>query len=214
MHKITKPTCTKTCTRSAQAVGCILPEMNLHRPSLDSTWKNPKTGEVRHLVFVNRNGSAETELIQVSGGKETSYGTRSEFANTAKAVDLGDAWTAQGFSRVRHPDRAYESLAHVVALAKLLGYDRVVLPSDPIPQYIPLDQWNGVIRKPGGVPHEYAIDAGEIVAEPVIPAHLRAENAPRSSDIDKLAEWAARVDEALKAAGRGCSFPLMYPGER
>lgn len=188
--------------------------MNEEKPYLHSTLFNKQTREVRHLIILFLNGNAETKLIQLSGGTETSLATGTRYETGEKANELLRQWIADdGFERASEKNLAFEPLKSVVALAAMLGFKVVYDNSYKKPDKwslnltgaVPLSQWPGLTAKLGGG-YEYAFDYSKLEARPTLPPNVNIGSAP--SDPQKLAAFFLEVMKLQDAVGPRGTFLL------
>jgi hypothetical protein len=133
------------------------------------------TGEVRHLLIVEKNGPAFTDLIWFSAGKEGDpplfQGTLAD--SRQKADEYGqDSVENDGFTRTTDVQPPPEPLGHAVKLAKRLGHTYIF--DSPVSagmreryngKKIRLQDWESVQAKNGGS-HKYAVTSSGITAAP------------------------------------------------
>jgi hypothetical protein len=148
--------------------------MHRERPWLYATLTKGK--EVRHLLILFLNGSAATELVQLSDGFDSSIATGTEYEMKEKADSIVQLWVTQdNFARPRE-GFAFESLARTIALAMKMGYttvyDRSYAKMDRPPfnltGAVSLSTWPGMSPKNGGG-YEYALDQMRLHARPTLP---------------------------------------------
>jgi hypothetical protein len=132
-------------------------------PSLEYSLKNGQTKEVRHLILVPLNSSAETELVQLTNGVESIRAAGTKFEMRAQADTLAQTWVNdEGFRRPNKGSLVYEPLEPTVALALKLGYTSILVNL----QTVTLTTWPGMKAKNGGH-YVYAIDRTKLHAEPM-----------------------------------------------
>lgn len=183
--------------------------MQNERPRLHGTVHNPVSNEVRHLIVVFRKGTAETQLVKLTGTQSETIATGSEQTTKSKADELLQQWQRHGFEYCRPKNPVPEPLAHFKALARHLGYRSLHDPRHKGAQSptgeVALDDWQGVQGKSGGS-YLYAIEGTTVHASPQLSAGHPLE-LPRASGSD-FADYFQRYKAALDEVGPHMEFML------
>src|SRR5713101_1378488 len=141
------------------------------------TLKNSGKNEVRHLLIIFANGSAETQLVQFTNGVESIIATGTEYETKLQADTLAQVWNEdEKFECLPQGTFAFEPLERTVPLAMKLGftlvYDERFKTKDwPNPNFtgaVPLSKWPGLTAKNGGG-YNYALDQMRLYAQPTLP---------------------------------------------
>lgn len=145
-----------------------------------ASFRNKGTGEVRHLLVVEVNGHAHTDLILfVAGGGERLF-SGTEYESRRKADELGQVWVKdEGFKWTDEDKPPYEPLETAVKLAMRLGHDAIYDPrlvqtdlrksNFNATGLVQLKNWPGMHARNGGT-HKYAVKPMSLVAEPQLPS--------------------------------------------
>lgn len=173
-----------------------------------------KDGEVRHLLILFHEGSALTELLQMSGGEESSFLKGSEYESKAQAEAIAQIWIEdEGFKRLPAGEFAFEPLSHAIALAKRMGFStvydaRFIKKSWPDPNFtgeVALTSWPGLAAKNGGS-YLYGLDQMRLHARPSLPMSAKEIAAPE--DANEFVSFMLQMKAILDTVGKPAEFIL------
>lgn len=173
-----------------------------------------KGQDARHLLIFFLNGSAETELIQVNAGVQSSIAIGTEYEMKQQAEAIAQVWMEdEKFTRLADDKFAFEPLDRTIALAIKMGfksvYDRHFIKKEwPNPNFtgeVPLSSWPGMTAKNGGG-YLYALDQMRLHARPTLPESQEPLVAP--SDGKEFAAFILKHKAILDTVGPFVEFVL------
>jgi len=177
--------------------------MDEHKPWHYATLT--RADEARHLLIAPFNGPAGTELIQISGGIESSLAMGTEYETKQQADAIAQIWAEdEGFTCLARDKFAFEPLEHVKVLAARMGFTGVYdlrfkrsgFPNPNFMGEVPLSSWPGLTPRNGGR-YLYALDQMRLHARPALPVQAGPIVAPTGGAeyIAFILKYKALVDQ-------------------
>ena len=169
---------------------------------------------MRHLLILFLNGSAATELVQMSDGVESSIATGTEYEMKQRAEAMAQMWIKdEKFTRLASDKFEFESLDRTISLAMKMGftivYDqrfkKMEWPNPNFTGAMPLSSWPGMAAQNGGS-YEYALDQMTLHARPTLPPSPEPLVAPTGGQ--EFAAFMLKHMAALKNVGPFADFIL------
>ncbi len=166
---------------------------------------------VRHLL-IEGNDPGAMSLCQLVDGVRTVVATGTQYEMDKKAQSIMREWTGQdGFKYKKREDPpVFEPLKHVIALALLMGYTKVIDPKckqgPNLLGEVPLASWQGWKDK-SGTDYEYGYTGSTLYGQPKVTAKHGVNMTPK--DNTELFASMKKALEIRKALGPDDEFLLM-----
>jgi hypothetical protein len=158
--------------------------------------------EVRHLLLEGEDHGAR-KLTTLINGVRTEMATGTTYEMDKQSQTVMEEWRKEGFKYRRDEDApVFGPRKDVIALAKLMGFTRVIRPNK-FPMQEPLDSWQGC-RDSNGDDYEYALVVAMIHARAKLTAKHGINMAPK--DNEELMATFKKAFEVRKALGPDCTF--------